>query len=150
MLHTHYITIQFVTFLQPISWLFGVENQEAPFTKWIPLFDFQPLIYKLTTNNPANRRVAKQPGLCLTKLFHKFTNKENKILLRDVPQAVEMRGFEPLASAVQRRRSPNWATSPKSTFSVGLTGLEPVTPALSAQCSNQLSYRPLHALTTEE
>ena len=26
---------------------------------------------------------------------------------------------------------------------VGLTGLEPVTPALSAQCSNHLSYRPL-------
>jgi hypothetical protein len=27
-------------------------------------------------------------------------------------------------------------------FSVGLKGLEPLTPALSAQCSNQLSYRP--------
>ena len=26
---------------------------------------------------------------------------------------------------------------------VGLTGFEPVTPALSAQCSNQLSYRPV-------
>jgi hypothetical protein len=26
---------------------------------------------------------------------------------------------------------------------VGLTGFEPVTPALSAQCSNHLSYRPL-------
>jgi hypothetical protein len=26
---------------------------------------------------------------------------------------------------------------------VGLTGFEPVTPALSAQCSNQLSYRPI-------
>ena len=25
---------------------------------------------------------------------------------------------------------------------VGLTGLEPVTPALSRRCSNQLSYRP--------
>lgn len=25
---------------------------------------------------------------------------------------------------------------------VGLSGLEPLTPALSAQCSNQLSYRP--------
>ena len=29
---------------------------------------------------------------------------------------------------------------------VGLTGFEPVTPALSAQCSNQLSYRPLICL----
>jgi hypothetical protein len=27
---------------------------------------------------------------------------------------------------------------------VGLTGFEPVTPALSAQCSNQLSYRPMY------
>ena len=25
---------------------------------------------------------------------------------------------------------------------VGLSGFEPLTPALSAQCSNQLSYRP--------
>ncbi len=31
---------------------------------------------------------------------------------------------------------------------VGLTGFEPVTPALSAQCSNQLSYRPLISLNT--
>ena len=30
-------------------------------------------------------------------------------------------------------------------FEVGLTGLEPVTPALSAQCSNRLSYRPKRA-----
>ena len=33
---------------------------------------------------------------------------------------------------------------------VGLTGFEPVTPALSAQCSNHLSYRPTGASTTEE
>ena len=35
---------------------------------------------------------------------------------------------------------------------VGLTGFEPVTPALSAQCSNQLSYRPylFAALATEK
>ena len=36
---------------------------------------------------------------------------------------------------------------------MGLTGLEPVTPALSAQCSNRLSYRPTdeaQASTTEE
>ena len=31
---------------------------------------------------------------------------------------------------------------PSFTGIVGLTGFEPVTPALSAQCSNQLSYRP--------
>ena len=31
---------------------------------------------------------------------------------------------------------------PSVTGIVGLTGFEPVTPALSAQCSNQLSYRP--------
>jgi hypothetical protein len=28
------------------------------------------------------------------------------------------------------------------TMLVGLVGLEPTTPALSTQCSNQLSYRP--------
>jgi hypothetical protein len=34
---------------------------------------------------------------------------------------------------------------------VGLTGFEPVTPALSAQCSNQLSYKPgEQPLITEE
>jgi hypothetical protein len=37
---------------------------------------------------------------------------------------------------------------PVSNFwGVGLTGFEPVTPALSAQCSNQLSYRPGFCLT---
>ena len=30
---------------------------------------------------------------------------------------------------------------------VGLVGLEPTTPALSTQCSNQLSYRPIPFLT---
>ena len=32
----------------------------------------------------------------------------------------------------------NYAANP-----VGLSGLEPLTPALSAQCSNRLSYRPM-------
>src|SRR5215211_1606422 len=31
---------------------------------------------------------------------------------------------------------------PECRGGVGLTGFEPVTPALSAQCSNQLSYKP--------
>jgi hypothetical protein len=31
---------------------------------------------------------------------------------------------------------------PSTAFLVGLGGVEPPTPALSAQCSNQLSYRP--------
>ena len=34
--------------------------------------------------------------------------------------------------------------SPGRFVSVGLSGLEPLTPALSAQCSNQLSYRPFY------
>ena len=35
--------------------------------------------------------------------------------------------------------------------SVGLSGFEPLTPALSAQCSNHLSYRPIEAtLAIEE
>ena len=32
---------------------------------------------------------------------------------------------------------------PIQSYLVGITGLEPVTPALSAQCSNHLSYTPL-------
>ena len=32
---------------------------------------------------------------------------------------------------------------------VGLIGLEPMTPALSRRCSNQLSYRPLLRLSFE-
>ena len=32
----------------------------------------------------------------------------------------------------------------KMFIAVGLTGLEPVTPALSRRCSNQLSYRPIY------
>ena len=32
---------------------------------------------------------------------------------------------------------------------VGLVGLEPTTPALSTQCSNQLSYKPSQLLSTE-
>ena len=33
---------------------------------------------------------------------------------------------------------------------VGLTGLEPVTPALSRRCSNQLSYRPKLSLRSAD
>ena len=36
-----------------------------------------------------------------------------------------------------------------ASVSVGLSGLEPLTPALSAQCSNQLSYRPFSGLLTQ-
>ena len=35
------------------------------------------------------------------------------------------------------------------TISVGLSGLEPLTPALSAQCSNRLSYRPLSIINAQ-
>ena len=68
--------------------------------------------------------------------FRKFTHLLSSInSARTAP--VEMTGLEPVASAVQGRRSPElhphfWV--------VGLTGFEPVTPALSAQCSNHLSY----------
>jgi hypothetical protein len=33
---------------------------------------------------------------------------------------------------------------------VGLIGLEPMTPALSRRCSNQLSYRPVIGLLIED
>ena len=61
---------------------------------------------------------------------------------------MEMRGFEPLASAVQRRRSSHLSYIPKT---MGLRGLEPRTPPLSEVCSNQLSYKPkIVPLTAEE
>ena len=39
---------------------------------------------------------------------------------------------------------------PRIAWLVGLTGFEPVTPALSAQCSNQLSYKPGGVPSTTE
>ena len=46
-----------------------------------------------------------------------------------------------------RRLPPRTSSHPNSTFAaVGLSGLEPLTPALSAQCSNRLSYRPPNEL----
>ena len=69
-------------------------------------------------------------------------------------EKVETRGLEPLTSAVQGRRSPNWAMSPskgnslpKQTmykkYLVGLPGLEPGTSPLSEERSNRLSYKPV-------
>ena len=47
---------------------------------------------------------------------------------------VEISGFEPLTSAVQKQRSTNWAIPP-----VGHPGFEPGTSPLSGVRSNQLS-----------
>ena len=71
---------------------------------------------------------------------------------------VEVTGLEPATYCLQSSRSPSWATPPIPqgipnssqkyvgwrylTTLVGLVGFEPTTPALSTQCSNQLSYRP--------
>ena len=52
---------------------------------------------------------------------------------------VEISGFEPLTSAVQKQRSTNWAIPP----TMGHPGFEPGTSPLSGVRSNQLSYRPL-------
>ncbi len=40
------------------------------------------------------------------------------------------------------RRTHREKVAQKGPVMVGLSGLEPLTPALSAQCSNRLSYRP--------
>ena len=48
---------------------------------------------------------------------------------------VEVNGLEPMASCVQGRRSPNWATPPKNM--VGLDGIEPSTSRLSGVRSNR-------------
>jgi hypothetical protein len=62
---------------------------------------------------------------------------------------VELRRIELLTPCLQSRCSPSWATAPKvlplySGSMVGPSGFEPLTPALSARCSNQLSYRPMN------
>ena len=49
---------------------------------------------------------------------------------------VEVNGLEPMASCVQGRRSPNWATPPKNMV-VGLDGIEPSTSRLSGVRSNR-------------
>lgn len=54
-----------------------------------------------------------------------------------------MAGLEPATFALQRRCSPTELHPQDLPGLVGLTGFEPVTPALSAQCSNQLSYKPV-------
>jgi hypothetical protein len=81
---------------------------------------------------------------------------------------VELTGIEPATSGVQNRRSPDWATAPKTFLlkhflirhaalfaqpnlkseikMVGLSGFEPLTSRLSGVRSNQLSYRPFYSL----
>lgn len=81
-------------------------------------------------------------------------------LWRDSKRRVEIKGFEPLAPALQRQCSTNWAIFPwfwllaflwnvnflphlffskKKEKGVDHTGLEPVTSRLSSERSNQLS-----------
>ena len=59
---------------------------------------------------------------------------------------LELTGVEPATSCLQSRRSPNWAIAPCykhfKPWKMGLDRVELSTPALSEQCSNQLSYRP--------
>ena len=61
---------------------------------------------------------------------------------------MELTGIEPATSCLQSMRSPDWATAPIGSYIrgllqiMGLERLELSTPALSEQCSNQLSYRP--------
>ena len=63
---------------------------------------------------------------------------------------VEITGIEPVTSALQGRRSPNWAISPKKqilyspeALLVGLGRFELPTSRLSGARSNQLSYKPI-------
>ena len=66
--------------------------------------------------------------------FHSlFFSKEEK-------SGVEINGFEPLTSAMQKQRSTNWAISPlfwkdKMSFRVGHSGFEPETFPLSGEYS---------------
>ena len=83
--------------------------------------------------------------LCLLAIQQIFSHSNNN-LLTIYELSVEMAGFEPATFALQRRCSPTELHPQDLLGRVGLTGLEPVTPALSAQCSNQLSYKPAVSL----
>src|SRR5262249_40358702 len=61
-----------------------------------------------------------------------------------VSRCLEMRGFEPLTSGLQNRRSPTELHPRKAACQqMGVLGFEPRTSALSELRSSQLSYTPL-------
>ncbi len=68
-------------------------------------------------------------------------------LFSPVLQGVNPRGFLPSISSVTVCRRLASLTQQLFANPVGLSGLEPLTPALSAQCSNRLSYRPILPLS---
>ena len=103
-----------------------VSASGANSTLWI--FKEQPIDQEILINN-------KVALLKATLVLNTFCCRK---------KLVEVTGLEPATYCLQSNRSTRWATPPKYSYwrMVGLVGLEPTTPALSRQCSNQLSYRP--------
>ena len=96
--------------------------------------------------SPANSRAAGGPWAYLLDLL--FDSEIHVCSCQAVflsYSAVEMRGFEPLTSALQRQRSPTELhplaklDCKMSSNKVGLPGFEPGTSPLSEERSNQLS-----------
>ena len=68
--------------------------------------------------------------------YNLFCSQLNHITLHmDVKERAHFKLFAYLVRLAKNRRFTGWKM-------VGLIGLEPMTPALSRRCSNQLSYRP--------
>ena len=103
------------------------------------------LLYYLTKNQPG-----KPPGRSIPKrtclLFNLDDQIRNQTLSFTFHYTSQPGGDEGTRTPGLRRAKAALSQTelhPHKAYGVvGLTGFEPVTPALSAQCSNQLSYRP--------
>ncbi len=102
-------------------------------------------------SHPPNSRIRQSTFLCSsceTVRIHTFSRTHAHVTQLKIFHPVQLlmcqRTKAPctpgaLAPVQPRARTP---VQPRARTPVGLSGFEPLTPALSAQCSNRLSYRP--------
>ena len=109
---------------------------------------FNAILFFDTKRPGKHRRVAKRPNfcgaystLCLRACQQIFSR--SKISYKTFTNSQwRWRDLNPRPSPCKGAALP-LSYIPRTCLGlVGLTGFEPVTPALSAQCSNQLSYKP--------
>src|SRR5690348_397225 len=118
----------------------------------ITLQHYSILRHKATRHTPPGR-MKTHPLRCITTfyvnlLFNNCFSRSKSYYLRTQwrwrdlnPRPSPCKGAALPLSYIPRTCCPEFRGG------VGLTGFEPVTPALSAQCSNQLSYKPAVSIT---